>query len=181
MLTVTNANRVNWGEMSLAQMARGNALDSYFTLKCYEVLYEKLDKLNMVRTYEEIMAPASLFLVDMEIDGLNISEQQLKVLQKELRDKIIEAEELLYSYPEVKKDSNMASANDMIRIFFSLDKFVGTEGQKDWLINPEWGFGLYPPVFTAKKQPSTSYEALDLLLTQIKDEIDRRGLHGKKK
>lgn len=167
--------------MSLAQMAKGNALDSYFTLKCYEVLYEKLDKLKMVKTYEEIMAPASLFLVNMEVDGLTISESQLKVLGKELKNKIIETEELLYSYPEVKKDSNMGSANDMIRIFFSLDKFIGTEGQKDWLINPEWGFGLYPPVFTDKKQPSTSYEALDMLLTQIKDEIDRRGLHGKKK
>lgn len=181
MLTVTNPNRVNWSEMSLAQMARGNALDSYFTFKCYEVLYEKLDKLKMIKTYEEIMAPASLFFVDMEVEGLTISEEQLKVLQKELKNKIIETEELLYSYPEVKKDSNMGSANDMIRIFFSLDKFIGTEGQKDWLINPEWGFGLYPPVFTDKKQPSTSYEALDLLLTQIKDEIDRRGLNGKKK
>lgn len=181
MLTVTNPSHINWSEMSLAQMAKGNALDSYFTLKCYEVLYEKLDKLKMVKTYEEIMAPASLFLVNMEVDGLTISESQLKVLGKELKNKIIETEELLYSYPEVKKDSNMGSANDMIRIFFSLDKFIGTEGQKDWLINPEWGFGLYPPVFTDKKQPSTSYEALDMLLTQIKDEIDRRGLHGKKK
>lgn len=180
MLTVTNPKYINWAEMSLAQMAKGNALDSYFTLKCYEILYEKLDKLKMVKTYEEIMAPATLFLVDMESEGLVISEEQLRILGKELRDKILEAEEYLYYYPEVKKDSNMNSSQDMIRIFFSLDKFIGTDGKKDWLITEDWGFGLYPPVFTGKKQPSTSYEALDLLLTQIKDEIHRRGLHGNK-
>lgn len=181
MLTVTNPKSISWADMSLAQMAKGNALDSYFTLKCYEVLYDKLDKLKMTNTYEKLMAPATLFFVEVEVEGLAISEPQLGVLGKELKNKIIDAEEQLYSYPEIKKDSNMGSAQDMIRTFFSLEKSIGTDGKKDWIITPDWGFGLYPPVFTDKKQPSTSYEALDLLLTQIKDEIDRRGLYGKKK
>ncbi len=181
MLTVTNPNSIKWSEMSLAEMAKGNALDTYFTIKCYDVLYEKLEKLGMVKTYEEIMAPATTFFVETELEGLTISQPQLTHLGKELKDMILEAEDEIYHYPEVKKDSNMASAVDMVRIFFSLEKHVDAKGTKDWLITPDWGFGLYPPIFTDKKQPSTSFEALDLLLTQIKDEIDRRGLNGKKK
>jgi DNA polymerase I-like protein with 3'-5' exonuclease and polymerase domains len=176
MLTVTNPKSIVWGDMPLAEMAKGNALDSYFTYKSYEVLNDKLSQLEMIKVYESLMAPAITFFTEVELDGLIISEDQLKVLGKQLKDKIIDTEDALYSFSEVKKDMNMGSTQDLIRVFYSLIK-----SEKDWIEDTEnYGFHLYPPIFTDKGQPSTSFEALDLLLTQIKDEIARRESNGKK-
>lgn len=172
MLTVTNPASINWAEMPLAEMAKGNAFDTYFTLKCYDVLINKLEDAGMVDTYKNIIEPATLFFVDVELDGLLISETKLDQLGKELHDSLLGIEDKLYSFPEVKKDCSLKSSHDLIRTFFSLVK-VG----KDWVEDLEgYGFKLYPPILTGKRQPSTSAEALEVLKIQIKDELLRRGV-----
>jgi DNA polymerase I-like protein with 3'-5' exonuclease and polymerase domains len=172
MLTVNNPKAVNWSDMPLAEMARGNALDTYFTLKCYDVLINKLEDGGMVDTYKNIIEPSTKFFVEVELDGLLISEPQLEKLGAELHDNIINIEDKLYAFKEVKKDISLKSSHDLVRTLFSLVK-----SSKDWVEDSEgYGFGLYPPIFTSKRQPSTSAEALDILKVQIKDELLRRGV-----
>lgn len=171
MLTVTNS-KVDWVNMPLAECARGNALDSYFTLKVFDKLYQEMEELEMVETYEHLMVPAMNIFKDIEVRGLEISTDTLNELGQGLKQKIGETQTKLKD--QIGSDVNFKSNDDIAKVLFSLEH-VGA----DWNRVDDFGFGLYPPIKTAKKNsPSTSAEALELLLDQIETEIERRGLDG---
>ena len=76
MLTVDNPKKFDWSGMSLHDCAEGNALDSYFTLKLFDVCEKELKKLNMLHLYDSLMAPATEVFSGMEFNGLNISQEK---------------------------------------------------------------------------------------------------------
>ena len=72
---------------------------------------------------------------------------------------IIEIHDSLYDYNQVFKTENLASTKDLCGIFYT----------------KEGGFEFYPPDRTEKGEASVSKPTLDILLSQIKQEINSRG------
>lgn len=164
-----DGKKTDWKNMPLALMARGNCLDAYFTLKIFKKLDKKLHELKMANLYDKLMVPAVEFFKDMELDGLLISNDKVEELGKQLKDDIVEKEDKLFGYSEVTKTYEITSTDDLIKILFSADK-------KGNIV--EGGFNLYPPITSDKTgSPSTSAEALEILLEQLEEEINKRGLN----
>lgn len=156
----------DWANMPLADMCRGNALDSYFTLKAHKVLAGKIDKLGMTNLYQKLISPAISMFVDMEMKGMTINPGVVKDLGDILNKAITESEDKLISFKEVKdKSLSLTSIKDLTSILYSCDK------KKNIIPG---GFGLFPPIETDKGAPSTSAEALELLLAQINEELGSR-------
>ncbi len=164
-----DGKKTDWKNMPLAQMARGNALDAYFTLKIFHKLEKRVNDLKMKNLYEKLMVPAVEFFKDMELDGLLISAPKVEQLGKELRIDIDSKEDQLFSFKQVNKTYELTSTDDLVKVLYSADK-------KHNIV--EGGFNLYPPISSEKTgAPSTSAEALDILLEQLQDEINKRGLN----
>ena len=164
-----DGKKTDWKNMPLATMARGNALDAYFTMKVFRKLESRISELKMANLYDKLMVPAVQFFKDMELDGLLISAPKVNELGGLLSDDISDTEDKLYSFKQVDKTLEMTSTDDLTRILYSCDK-------KKNSVNG--GFQLYPPITSEKTgAPSTSAEALDILLEQLEEEINRRGLN----
>lgn len=164
-----DGKKTDWKNMPLAQMARGNALDAYFTLKIFHKLEKRVNDLKMKNLYEKLMVPAVEFFKDMELDGLLISAPKVEELGSQLRDDIDSKEDKLFSFKQVNKTYELTSTDDLVKVLYSADK-------KHNIV--EGGFNLYPPISSEKTgAPSTSAEALDILLEQLQDEINKRGIN----
>ena len=159
MLTVSNPSTFDWANMSLADCVEGNAADAYFTLKIFNLISENLTAMGMDKILENLIMPALPMFVEMEYRGMDVSEEKLKMVGKQLGATNIDAEDLLYSFQEVKNSDNLSSNNDLIEILYTR----------------EGAFEMYPPDRTGKGTPSVSAPTLKLLLTQIEGELKKRG------
>ena len=144
--------------MSLSDCAEGNARDTYFTLKLFNLIYEKLDELGSIEILEKVLMPSLPVFAEMEHYGLDVDPNQLSVVGKALRDKNIDSEDSLYYSKGVKNTDNLASANDLIDILYTR----------------EGALELYPPDKTPKGKPSVSAPTLKLLLEQVDEELKKR-------
>jgi DNA polymerase I-like protein with 3'-5' exonuclease and polymerase domains len=136
--------------MSLSDCCEGNAMDSYFTLKLFDLV--------VLGFVERVLPDALEVFSDMEYEGLMVSEPKLAALGKDLRELTLNQEDSLYHFDQVKKTDNLASNNDLIDLFYLR----------------EGGFEFYPPDKTAKGSPSVSAPTLKILLEQINEEIVKR-------
>jgi len=159
MLTVNNPNQFDWANISLADCAKGNAMDSYFTLKLYDLIHEKLESEGILPLIESVIEPALTAFTDMEFDGLEVDLGALDGVGRELNIQNINNEDNLYEFPEVNTSRNLSSNNDLIEILYT-----DTEG-----------FCLYPPDKTPKGKPSVSAPTLKLLLEFVNEELESRG------
>jgi DNA polymerase I-like protein with 3'-5' exonuclease and polymerase domains len=159
MLTVNNPKTFDWANMALSDCVEGNAADAYFTLKIFDLISEKLSEMGMDKILEKLIMPALPMFVAMEYKGMDVSEKQLKVVGKQLRDANITEEDGLYAFDEVKTSDNLSSNNDLIEILYTR----------------EGAFEMYPPDRTGKGAPSVSAPTLKLLLAQIEEELEKRG------
>lgn len=171
MLTVDGKN-FNWKTIGLADCLRGNAIDSYFTLKIYRKLKDEIEKLGLTKLYEKLIAPLTVLFRDLESDGILIDPVKLASLKKDIGSAMERLEGEVKSLPSVPKDANLASNDDLIQIFYSLKK--SPEG---WVIDESSGFGLYPPSRTKNGQPQTDEETLKTLKDLLDEELVRRKLN----
>ena len=88
MLTVENPRTFDFANIPLPECAQGNCLDTYFTLKIFEILYEDLETLNSIKVFQDIMSPAISMFADIEYSGLDVSPEVLEDLGIQLEDKI---------------------------------------------------------------------------------------------
>jgi len=133
-------------------------MDSYFTLKLFDLVHEKLDEVGVLPFVESIFSDALPTFAEMEYGGLEVSEEKLGQLEKELNELTLNQEDSLYYFDQIQKTDNLSSNNDLIDIFYLR----------------EGGFEFYPPDKTAKGSPSVSAPTLKILLEQINEEIVRR-------
>ncbi len=159
MLTINNPNTFDWAGMSLSDCCEGNAMDSYFTLKLFELISEKMEDQPVHKLLQEVVMPSLETFAEMEWAGLDVALDQLGNVGKQLSDLNINSEDKLYSFDAVNTSDNLSSNNDLIEILYTRDE----------------GFGLYPPDRTAKGSPSVSAPTLKLLLTHIDEELQKRG------
>ena len=158
MLTILNPKTYNWAEMPLSDCYEGNAADSYFTLKLYHLIMEKLGGLGNTKLLEQIISPVLPVFAEMEFEGLDVDMKQLSVVGKQLKDTNIDVTDSLYEYKQVSNTQNLSSNNDLIDILYTDEK----------------GFALYPPDMTPTGKPSVSAPTLKLLLDQINAELIKR-------
>lgn len=160
MLTIANPKKFDWSQMTLEDCCEGNAMDSYFTLKLFDVCEEKLGDRGMLPLFEKLLSPALSVFTDIERGGLNVSREKMKVLAKQLKHFNIDKEDGLYDCRGVSKTDNFSSNLDLI----------------DVLYTREGGLCLYPPDKTAKGSPSVSAPTLKILLEQIEEELSNRNV-----
>ena len=158
MLTIKNPKSVVWADIPLEELARGDASDTYFTYKINEILENNYDSEDQRKLIEYVLSPLLVVVARMEFNGIDLSEEKMKELSKELDPAIMESEDMLFSMDGVEPTDNLNSAEDLGKILFSR----------------EGGMELYPPDWTAKKKPKTCKNTLAILLEQIDDELSTR-------
>jgi len=158
MLTVKDPSKQNWAEMSLADLAEGNAQDAFFTLRIFELLETQIKELDLHHLYGSLIAPMTPIFAEIEYNGLQVDTTTLDALNTQLDGKILSKKEQIHSIMEVPADANMNSSANLVDILFTNDT----------------GFNLYPPVNTAKGKPSVNSECIEVLLEQIEEELESR-------
>ena len=159
MLTIKNPKTFDWANMALSDCCEGNAADSYFTLKLFNLIEEKIKELGMERIISKLIMPSLSTFSEMEFEGMQVSEDKLKEVGRQLRVANIEEEDDLYNFEQVKTSDNLSSNLDLIEILYTR----------------EGAFELYPPDRTGKGSPSLSAPTLKLLLEHIEEELKKRG------
>jgi DNA polymerase I-like protein with 3'-5' exonuclease and polymerase domains len=159
MLTIKNPKTFDWANMALSDCCEGNAADSYFTLKLFNLIEAKLTELGMSRLLCKLIMPSLSTFSEMEYEGMRVSEEKLESVGRQLRVANIEEEDNLYSFDQVETSDNLSSNNDLIEVLYTR----------------EGAFEMYPPDRTAKGTPSVSAPTLKLLLEHIEEELKRRG------
>jgi len=157
MLTIHNPKTFDWSSISLADCCEGNAMDSYFTLKLFELICEKMDEPTLLLV-EKVLAEANTIFADIEYEGMNVDRDALQTVGKALKDKNIDDNDNLYAYKQVLKTDNLSSTKDLIDILYTR----------------EGGFEVYPPDKTNKGKPSVSAPTLKLLLEFVNEELLRK-------
>jgi len=133
-------------------------MDSYFTLKLFGLVEEKLEEIGVLPFVDKILSKSLETFAEMEYEGLNVSKSRLALLGRKLRELTLNQEDSLYHFTQVDKKDNLSSNNDLIDIFYLR----------------EGGFEFYPPDKTAKGSPSVSAPTLKILLEQINEELSKR-------
>ena len=159
MLTISNPRTFDWANMPLSDCCEGNAADSYFTLKLFNLIEEKINELGMEKIVSELIMPSLSTFSEMEYEGMLVDETKLKEVGRQLSVANVEEEDLLYTFKEVETSDNLSSNNDLIELLYTR----------------EGAFGMYPPDRTGKGSPSVSAPTLKLLLHQIEEELTKRG------
>jgi DNA polymerase I-like protein with 3'-5' exonuclease and polymerase domains len=157
MLTVTNKN-FDWKNIPLGDCLRGNALDTHFTLKIFDVLKEKLEDEGCWEVMETLLSPVLPIFSKMEFCGLDVDPSKLDSVGKTLDHKSMLLEDNLLLNKNTFKGANLASTKDLREILYTNEE----------------GLGLYPPLSTPKGEPSTSKPAIDILLDFINEELVSR-------
>jgi|TARA_R100001530_G_scaffold86019_1_gene59901 DNA polymerase-1 len=159
MLTIKNPKTFDWANMALSDCCEGNAADSYFTLKLFNLIEEKIKELGMEKIISKLIMPSLSTFSEMEYEGMQVSEKKLKVVARQLTQANIEEEDKLYEFDQVQTTDNLSSNNNLIEILYTR----------------EGAFELYPPDRTNKGSPSVSAPTLKLLLDHIETELTKRG------
>ncbi len=133
-------------------------MDSYFTLKLFNLVEEKLEDIGVLPFVEKVLSKSLETFAVMEYEGLLVSKEKLSALGRELGELTLNQEDAMYSFSQVIKTDNLSSNNDLIDIFYLR----------------EGGFEFYPPDKTAKGSPSVSAPTLKILLEQINEELMKK-------
>lgn len=161
--------KFDWINIPLGECLRGNSLDTYYTIKVFDFLLEKVKDVGLEKLYERLISPSTQMFRDIELEGLNIDENKLKEIKNDLLQKIEELKKGMYSdyFPKDYK----FSGNNLLEIIYSLQK----DDEGNWILTDK-GFGLYPFEKTTKGQPSTDDECLTKMRELVNMECIKRGL-----
>jgi DNA polymerase I-like protein with 3'-5' exonuclease and polymerase domains len=177
MLTVESSTKFDWKNIGLVECMRGNAMDTYFTAKIYEMILEKIKEKGLEKLYEKLIAEALPIFARMELDGFLIDTAKLADLKERISRKIKTLDSAMMESPRIPMDANLNSSRDLISILYSLKKNSET---KEWDVCEDIGFGLYPIEFTDAGQPKTDEEVLIKIKEVVDAEVTRRGKSNEK-
>ena len=142
MLTIDNPKKFDWANMDLSDCCEGNAMDTYFTLKLFDLIMEKLEGQPVMKLLENVVMPSLETFAEMEYNGLDVDTGTLDSVGKQLRSTNIDEEDFLYTCNSVPKTDTLASNNDLIEILYTRengmelyppDKKVSYVDDSDWL------------------------------------------------
>jgi len=158
MLTIQNPKTFDWANMSLADCCEGNAMDTHFTFKLYELMEEKMIDSPVWKFLENVAMPSLEIFGEMEYHGVHVSTERLESVGKFLNDRNKDLEDALRKFDFISEEDNLSSNEALKQIFYL------REGAMEF----------YPPDRTKKGEPSCAAATFTLLLTQINEELERR-------
>lgn len=158
MLTIENPRTFDWANMSLSDCCEGNAADTYFTLKLFDIIMEELKDDPVMKLIEHIVMPSLAEFGEIEFEGLDVDPSVLGDVSRELNGKNMEEEDKLYDCIGVEKTDNLSSNVTLIDILYT------REGSMEF----------YPPNRTPKGKPSVDAGTLKLLRENIEEELETR-------
>lgn len=176
MLTVEDNNKFDWRSISLMDCLKGNAMDTHYTIKIFNKLMEDLEEKKLTKLFEKLISPAIPVFRDMEYEGFLIDVDELNKLKAEISGKLANIEKQLIDSKYIPEGINLNSGQQLVQVLFSMVKNKKT---KEWEIDRDFGFGLYPFQMTEKGQPQTSEEVLIQLKEMVDEEYASRGLNVK--
>ena len=109
MLTIDNPKKFDWANMDLSDCCEGNAMDTYFTLKLFDLIMEKLEGQPVMKLLENVVMPSLETFAEMEYNGLDVDLNMLGSVGKQLRSSNMEEEDFLYTCKGVMKTDNLSS------------------------------------------------------------------------
>ena len=156
MLTVTNTENFDWGNMPLSDMAFGNAMDCDFTLRAWNILKKDINKLHLNHVYDNLLKSIVITLAKVEYTGIKVDKEYLSVLEELLSENLESLTEEINTLSPLDEDINPNSTAHLGTVLFT-----------------DEGFGLTATEFSAKtKKPSiTESHLTDLLEKSKKDEV----------
>lgn len=171
MLTVRNSEKFDWAGIGLKECADGNILDAEYTLRIYNLLIKDLERLGGLKLYESLISPITEVFADIEYNGMDVDPNEVKNLDKILKQNLKDLEVELREISEVGDDFNFNSVKQVAQLLYvnSLGEVYNFEQ-----INRKC-FGLYPPDRTEKGDPATDSDTLNLTLIHIAEELNKRG------
>ena len=145
MLTVTEGQECDWGNMPLDELAFGNAMDCDFTLRCYKKMRPMLKNNGSNKLYDKLLKRVLILISKVEGRGIRVDQDLLSELDVALIKEITSLKEVLLEKCPVKDpDLNLNSDLQMAGVLFTSD-----------------GFDLTPTMFTDKTHvPKLSEEHL---------------------
>ena len=171
MLTAEGRN-TDFANMSLEDMAFGNAMDSYYTFLLYEALKEEMEeKMSPIfkKFYKVVLQPLTEHFPKVTANGIDVEVSKLETLEQEGKDLLMELHDNLYGFDNVIHTQNVGSSKDLIRILY-----LG-KGEKGKLIERESCYNLLWPDETENGDPSTDRKSFNFLLDAIDTELSKRG------
>ena len=175
MLTVEDNKKFDWKAISLTDCLQGNAMDTHYTGKIYFKLLEELRAKGLEKLYDKLISPATILFRDLEYEGLLIDTKKLADLDSKINWKINELAVKLNTSKGIPPGANFNSSHDLVKILFSLER----NEEKEWVVNADYGFQLYPISRTATGQPQTNEESMTALKELVDKEYVKRGFNEK--
>jgi len=152
-------NQLNMRDVEVEKQTEYAVEDADVTFQLKEHFENELGEANTQKLFDEIEVPLLRVLADMELEGINLDEEFLKKLSKELDTDILQLEKDIYE--EAGENFNIASPKQLGEILFEKLKLVDK------------------PKKTKTGQYSTAEDVLSYLAKDhkiIRDVLEYRGL-----
>jgi DNA polymerase I len=119
----TGKKEISFGEVSLDKAMEYAAEDADITYRLYKIFNKNLKIEKLTNIYEIFEKPLIEILAFMEIEGIKIDNQFLKVLSKKFEKKIKDLEKRIFKIS--KKEFNIASPKQLGEIIYNELKIAG--------------------------------------------------------
>jgi DNA polymerase I-like protein with 3'-5' exonuclease and polymerase domains len=173
MLTAHEGSSIDWENIDLKTCAYGNVLDTRYTLEIYKILDSQLKGKKVETFLEKVINKLHIVLAKASFRGIDVSDTVLNDLEKQINEKVMDVEDLIYASKRVKnKSMKLTSTKDLREILFMEPKENNDFDLRDS------GFNFFWSDETDNGNPSTDREALTFLLNSINEELLSRGESG---
>lgn len=168
MLTIKNPENYDWENIPLEDCIRGNCMDTFYTLKVYELMMADIEDSPMEIYYNKVLSPLNEIFSEATYGGIPVDEGELNRLEEEIDKKIEEAKKSIYLTRVVRSDDNINSTANLARILYFKNPLGDLELNED-------SFNLVPPGVTPKEGPSTDAACVKFILDNVEKELLSRG------
>ena len=116
-LVGSGKKQITFNEVDLKKATEYAGEDADVTFRLFELFKDRLDKEKLTKIYEIFEKPMLEILSEIEINGIKVDKQYLKVLSKNFSMKILKTEKQIYSL--AKKEFNIGSPKQLGEIIYN--------------------------------------------------------------
>ena len=116
-LVGTGKKQLNFSEVDLNKATEYAAEDADVTLRLYEILSERVENEKLSKIYEIFEKPMIKILSKLEIQGIKVDDNYLKILSKKFESRLIKIEKEIYKISG--KEFNIGSPKQLGEIIYN--------------------------------------------------------------
>ena len=110
-------NQLNFSDVNLKDATRYAAEDADITLRLYHILKKRIDEEKLNKIYEVFEKPMVKLLSRLEMNGIKINDNYLKILSKKFEERLIKKEREIYKISG--KEFNIGSPKQLGEIIYN--------------------------------------------------------------